>query len=191
MLDTNPNFIKLRDGEGRTPLHHAAWLGNLGAVRYLLSQNTASAFQRDKSGSCPIHLASAKGRLATIKLLLQYCPAPTELLDSRGRNILHLAAENGRYGIVKYILDSPVLEELLNMEDLQGNTPLHLASMAFRPQIVSLLTWDKRVDVKLVNDKVLTALDAVRFQDPNGYLFRKVCIYYSFGIYCFFNVNYD
>ncbi|KAL3821488.1 hypothetical protein ACJIZ3_007393 [Penstemon smallii] len=163
MLNMNPGFIKLKDDKWRTPLHYAASIGYLEEVRYLLDRYPPSATQRDKSGLLPIHLASIGGHVDIISLLLQDFPDPAELLDKYGRNILHLAAKNGRCNVVNYILNNHNFEELINMKDNQGNVPLHLATMDWHPKIVNVLTWDNRVNIKLVNDKGWTALDAAEY----------------------------
>ncbi|XP_012850842.1 PREDICTED: ankyrin repeat-containing protein At5g02620-like [Erythranthe guttata] len=168
MLSKNPSLIQSRDGTGRTPLHCAASLGYLEEVGYLLQEYLPSAFQRDGSGSFPIHLASIKGNVQVISLLLEDCPDPEEMLDGDGCNILHIAARNGRCNVVSYVLKSPYLKNLINMKDKHGNTPLHLATMNWHPKIVSALTWDNRVDVTLVNDKGMTALDAADHYMPDN-----------------------
>ncbi|KAK4420891.1 protein ACCELERATED CELL DEATH 6 [Sesamum alatum] len=173
MLNMNANLVQLRDAEGRNPLHYAASLGYLEEVRYLLDKCSPSATQRDNSGSFPIHLASIYGSVDIISLLLQDCPCPEELLDRKGLNILHLAARNGRYNIVRYILSNPALEKLINMKDRNGNTPLHLATKEWHPRIVSALTWDKRVDVKIVNDDGMTALDVAEYYMKYNSQFRQ------------------
>ncbi|KAG8366167.1 hypothetical protein BUALT_Bualt17G0048500 [Buddleja alternifolia] len=166
ICDGNRNLAMLSDGEWRTPLHLAAESGYVEGVRYLLGLYPPRAIFRDKDGALPIHLASIKGHVDLVIILLQFFPDPEELLDSYGRNILHLAALNGRSNVVSYILDNPDLEELINMEDTHGDRPLHLATKHWHPKIVNDLTWDKRVDIKLVNDMGMTALDTAEHYMP-------------------------
>ncbi|KAH6776081.1 hypothetical protein C2S52_013642 [Perilla frutescens var. hirtella] len=163
MLDINPSLIRSRDDEGRNPLHYAALSGHHRISHYLLSLYTGNASRRDKNGQFPIHLAAIEGHVDVVRLLLEYLPDPEELLDRDGRNILHLAANHGRSNVVGFILKNPNLCGLINMKDKCGNTPLHLATMCFHPTIVSALTWNKRADVKLVNDDGMTALDVADY----------------------------
>ncbi|KAI8007067.1 Protein ACCELERATED CELL DEATH 6 [Camellia lanceoleosa] len=81
------------------------------------------------------------------------------MLNKQGQNIVHVAAKNGKDNVIKYVLKTPELEKFINERDEKGNTPLHLATMHWRPKIVNSLTWDKRVRLELVNDAGLTALD--------------------------------
>lgn len=175
MLKMNPSFIQLRDGTGRTPLHFAASLGYFEEAHYLLNQYPPSATQRDGNGYFPIHLASIKGDVDVISLLLHDCPDPEELLDINGCNILHLAARHGRYNVVSYILNNPYLKDLINMKDKKGNVPLHSATMNWHPKIVSALTWDKRVDITLVNDNGMTALEHAECYMWDNPQFPQVC----------------
>ncbi|CAL5423827.1 unnamed protein product [Camellia sinensis] len=75
--------------------------------------------------------------------------------------------------ICYYVLKTPELEKLINERDEKGNTPLHLAAMHWRPKIVNSLTWDKRVQLELVNDAGLTALDAAEKYIGTTPPFRK------------------
>ena len=74
------------------------------------------------------------------------------------------------------MLKTPELEKLINERDEKGNTPLHLVAMHWRPKIVNSLTWDKRVQLELVNDAGLTALDAAEKYIGTTPPFRKVCL---------------
>ena len=51
------------------------------------------------------------------------------------------------------------LEMLINEKDNYGNTPLHLASKERHPKVVSILTWDKRVSLKSLNNVRKTAFN--------------------------------
>ncbi|GAB2232920.1 hypothetical protein Droror1_Dr00011988 [Drosera rotundifolia] len=82
-----------------------------------------------------------------------------ELVTNKGRSILHEAADCGKHDVVKYILNNLSVKSLKNQQDNEGNTPLHLATMKCKPKIVSIMTWDAEVDLKIVNDAGKTVVD--------------------------------
>ncbi|KAK9284516.1 hypothetical protein L1049_023690 [Liquidambar formosana] len=166
ILEKEPRFIHLRDEKGGTLHHLAAYMGYLEVVRYLLERHNLGAIERDKKGSFPVHLASSEGHVDVIKKLLEYFPYPWELLNNNHQNILHVAAESGKHDVVSYILKTRRFEKMINEKDKDGNTPLHLATMNFHPNIVLDLTWDKRVEKKfgVINNEGLTALDAALYK---------------------------
>ncbi|XP_042059672.1 protein ACCELERATED CELL DEATH 6-like [Salvia splendens] len=163
MLDTNRSFFHLRDKNGRNPLHHAADYGYLEGVNLLRIRFPEMATQRDKSGSFLILVASSEGHVDVVEVLLQDLPDTAEVLDTDGRNILHLAARHGRTNVVRSVLRNRHLHELINMTDEAGNTPLHLATRHWHPMVVRDFTWDKRVDVSIINDNGMTALDVAEY----------------------------
>ncbi|GMY16366.1 protein ACCELERATED CELL DEATH 6-like [Fagus crenata] len=159
VLSKHPNLIKERDNEGMSPLSYAASIGYLNGVRYLLTKLTDYKYERDRNGFFPIHTASSKGHIEVIQEFLQQCPDSIELLNYQGQNILHVAAMSGKAKVVSSMLEMPELEMLINEKDGDGNTSLHLASKGSHPKAVSILTWDKRVDLNLLNKGGRTALD--------------------------------
>ncbi|KAA8524427.1 hypothetical protein F0562_010849 [Nyssa sinensis] len=146
---------------GMTPLSYAASIGYFDGVRYILNSEEFSfcTYIRDPNGLSPIHMASKKGHINIIQQFLLRCPDSTELLDRRGQNILHIAAMNGKANVISHMLKVPELENLINGRDKKGNTPLHMATAKVHPQVVSILTWDKRVGLELVTKRGMTALD--------------------------------
>ncbi|KAK4577538.1 hypothetical protein RGQ29_027886, partial [Quercus rubra] len=139
ILEKKPDWILHQDEEQRNPLHWAASMGYLEGVRNLL----------DKNGFFPIHMASAKGHVHVIRELLQHWPYVEEMQNSKGQNILHVAAASGKLNVIKYILETPRLKSLINERDKDGNTPVHLATKHWHPKLVSALTWDNEVDLRL------------------------------------------
>ena len=99
-----------------------------------------------------------------IQELLKHCPDLSEMLNGEGQNILHIAALNGKLNVVNFILRAPELKKLINERGVKGNTAFHLATTNWHPKIASALTWDKRLDLELVNNRNRTALDAAEHE---------------------------
>ena len=171
-------LVHQKDKDGKTPLHCAASIGYLEGVQKLLeSQFTSDRYERDNDGFCPIHVASMRGYVDIVKQLLRFSPDSRELLSRDDcENFLHVAAKFGADNIVDFVLKEKWIENLINEKDGIGNTPLHLATMYGHPKVVNCLTWDKRVDLNLVNRKGRTAFDiAVSMKHPTS--FHQVYIY--------------
>ncbi|EYU26167.1 hypothetical protein MIMGU_mgv1a003623mg [Erythranthe guttata] len=188
LIEKDPEVSYYENKEGESAFYLAAKAGSAECVSLILNrlstdgdrinelfnrkyspiQAAIEGKKRDNIGIFPIHLASFYGNVQVISFLLHDCPDPEEMLDGDGCNILHIAARNGRCNVVSYVLKSPYLKGLINMKNKYGNTPLHLATMNWHPKIVSALTWDNRVDVTLVNDKGMTALDAANHYMPDN-----------------------
>lgn len=172
ILQIEPAFINLRDEDGKTPLDHATSVGNIDILQYLLEKDVECALKRDKNGFFPIHTAAAHGHVQAIRMLLGHCPDPEEMLTYTGQNILHVAAACGKINVFRYIQNT--FGCLMNEKDMNGNTPLHMATMNWHPKVVSDMTWDKRVDLSVVNNNGLTALDVAEFNMGESHSYDKV-----------------
>ncbi|KAK6919554.1 PGG domain, partial [Dillenia turbinata] len=91
---------------------------------------------------------------------LKRCSDSRELLDAKHQNIVHVEAASGRAKMVSPMLKQQELGALINESNGSRNTPSHLAAINWHPEIVSILTWDKRVNIKLAKNSGLTAADA-------------------------------
>ncbi|GAB2240305.1 hypothetical protein Droror1_Dr00020823 [Drosera rotundifolia] len=162
ILDKASDLIHMRDGQGRMAIHYAASSGYYNGVVSLIDKDNSCVLEKDYDGVFPVHIATRNGRKRVLEKLLEYCPDMEELVTNKGRSILHEAADCGKLDVVKYILNNSSLKSLKNQQDNEGNTPLHLATMKCEPKIVSIMTWDAQVDLKIVNDARKTVVDVAK-----------------------------
>ncbi|KAJ8763656.1 hypothetical protein K2173_003128 [Erythroxylum novogranatense] len=159
LLKAKPELVTESDHEGRTPLYHAAELGDLETVQRLLELDTSAVYMLDKKGHAPLHIASRKGHINILKQFIRCCPDSGELLDLSGRNALHFAVLSGRTNVVRYMIEAKELEGLINQADTEGNTPLHLAAIERKTWIVWYLIRNDRVDRTAKNKSGNTAVE--------------------------------
>ncbi|KAK3433975.1 hypothetical protein EUGRSUZ_D01248 [Eucalyptus grandis] len=174
ILEKRPEVIKEGDDLGWTPLHYVACFGEVEAVRQLLQHDTSVAYDLDKGGESALHIAAFRGHINVIDELIRSCPDACDIINTKGQTALHAAVMGGRVNVVKYILEMPNLEDLINEQDINGNTALHLVAFHKKYNIIYILARDKRVDRLATNKDHSTALDIFAAHDEVGYRAGKV-----------------
>ncbi|OAY83060.1 Ankyrin repeat-containing protein [Ananas comosus] len=134
----------------------------------LLKHDTSSAYVPDANGLCPVHVASSWGRSDIVRELIGRCPDMDELVDNEGRNFLHVAVVHNRAEIVNFVCQRPLLVKMMNAEDSNGNTPLHLAVASENHRIMSLLLENKSVHPRIINKNGQTPLGHERRWHPKS-----------------------
>ncbi|GFZ05687.1 ankyrin repeat family protein [Actinidia rufa] len=137
--------------EGKSPFYLAVEWGEKEIVERILQLFIQKGYSyEDMKGKSPVHAAirmrnkaSERGHVDIVQKLLQYYPDGGELPTKEWKKTML----------------TPELTKLLNEKDDHGNTALHLATMHWHPNVVSSLTWDKKIKLGLVNDDGMTALD--------------------------------
>jgi ankyrin repeat protein len=138
LLRHNGADVDVRGKVGRTPLHSAAWYGDLEMVRLLLNYKADVNARCDK-GWPLIHYASEGFQGSVIPNICQSSPDVVRLLlehgadvnaqisgsDRSGRTPLHVTAEFNTAGVVCVLLEHGAN---VDAEDSQGRTPFQIAS---------------------------------------------------------------
>lgn len=194
ILGWNKDLIKQADRHrGSTPLHVAASWGHHDVISLLLDADPSAAYQPDHDGAFPIHVAAYGGEVRAVSILLGLdnhrkcaglCSGErrrrdlrgcAELRDGRGRSFLHVAVEEQRQFVVEYACKLGNLSPaVMNMQDDDGNTALHLAVKASKMRIFKPLMERRQVELNLTNNKGETPLDISCIEKPVGLYFVLV-----------------
>ncbi|PVH62166.1 hypothetical protein PAHAL_3G224500 [Panicum hallii] len=140
----------------------------------VLRADPSSAFQPDTHGSFPVHVAASADSMASVVVLLTRHPACAGLRDARGRTFLHVAVERRRRHVLKFACrwcQQPSASPVLNAQDGDGNTALHLAVLAGERDIVWCLISNRRVHINLQNREGRTPMDLALGKVQSGFYF--------------------
>ena len=143
LRDNGAGPPNLRGYSGMSPLHSAAYYGDLQIVQVLL-EHKADVDAEDDSGQTPLlNLSRNRGggrRMSQLhqvsRLLLEHGAD----VNARSHNLstpLHTAAENGRVEVVRVLLEHGAS---VGAEDEKGKTPFQLASSRGHSGIMELLS---------------------------------------------------
>ncbi|XP_013607471.1 PREDICTED: uncharacterized protein LOC106314072 [Brassica oleracea var. oleracea] len=189
ILNEDPCLLNERDEDGRTCLSAGASVGFYKGVCKLLDRSTSSVFESDDDGSFPIHIAVEKGHVDVVKELLKRCPDSIEQLNQEGQNVLHIAAKSGKAVsfLMGYIKRLGTKNHLIKEQDVNGNTPLHLATINWRPRTTFAMTNPKILNIQ--NKDGLRPLDIAEINLQSDYVLRErmtlmvlLCVYKPRGV---------
>ncbi|KAK3438842.1 hypothetical protein EUGRSUZ_C03401 [Eucalyptus grandis] len=116
------------DSQGRVPLHLASANGYVELARELLQSDPLACLVHDEDGRTPLHLATMKGRINIVIELVKARPEVAEHRLSHGQTALHLGVRHNRLETLKVLVEMVGDGDLVNAQDDEGNTILHLAA---------------------------------------------------------------
>lgn len=181
-----------------TPLHSAAWGKNQEVVELLLEDGAEVDAQTDEQET-PVMTATLRGQLETVETLLALS-ANVHAVDAYGSNLMDLAGASGNIKIVELLKGLGVKSSyplhlaagtgdfnqirsllkagrLINEQDSFGATPLLVATVAGREDVVDYLL-DRSADPTIEAMNGYTLLHAAAFSGKKS-LIRKML---AFGL---------
>jgi hypothetical protein len=178
LLDWNKDLSKEKDNSGSTPLHFVVSAQYepyvlLRSFRfpdygfplenyptwYVLDANPSAAYEPDNDGLFPVHITAWMDHIAALRIILKRCPGCIGLRDKRGRTLLHIAVQEMSLDVVRYTCQESLFASIMNAQDNDGNTALHLAVEAGELYVSCALLGNLEVLTNLRNNKNQTPLD--------------------------------
>ncbi|VDB86734.1 unnamed protein product [Peniophora sp. CBMAI 1063] len=185
LLDHRSTLIGENDEYGNTPLHSAAYSGNVDALTPVVQAMqtegiVVQAVQTDSpevnrrscndKGQTALHIATRRGHVNATRMLLEYY-LPVYCTDKGGNLPLHNAARSGQLSTVRLLLDlrevhnysehficGAMVSDEVRARNHEGHTALHISSQRGHADIVqALLEHGALVDEKDNDDR--TAAD--------------------------------
>jgi ankyrin repeat protein len=136
LLAEEPGSIAAHSSDGWTPLHLAAFFGQLEAVRCLLAAGAPTAtLARNANGNTALHAGVAGGSSAVIEALLA-AGADPNAREANGLTPLHLAAHAGNESFLRSLLGAGADSDLRAGD---GRRPVNMLRPPLNPTLLNLL----------------------------------------------------
>lgn len=143
-------WVDVPDGEGATPLHLAAQMGRVDAVKALASYGAALNALAGPAHT-PLHLAALQGEYGALRALI-VAGADLNLPDQTGYTPLHLATIKFKPSCIRALAEAGAnLEAQADFGDEKGNgaTALQVAvKLGCTPCVVSLVEAGADIDTE-------------------------------------------
>ena len=153
LLNNGAN-VNQNNGNGRSPLMQASFIGNSELVKLLLAKG-ADVNKADSDGNTALHFATVENYLGITRLLLAAPGIQVNKVNKDGETPLIVASQAGDYEIVEALLAKGAD---VNKADKEGRTPLNRASSEGHMKVVKVLLGARGIDVNKADKYGLTAL---------------------------------
>jgi ankyrin repeat protein len=104
ILDAHPELVHARTADGWTPLHLAAFFGQVETARLLIARKAGvHARSANSNANLPLHAAAAGRHSAIVEMLLQ-AGSDVNAVQEEGFTALHSAAQSGDAATMEVLL---------------------------------------------------------------------------------------
>ncbi|GLD64307.1 serine/threonine-protein phosphatase 6 regulatory ankyrin repeat subunit C-like protein, partial [Lates japonicus] len=133
-----PQIVSISDAKGRTPLHAAAYSGNVAGLQLVLAQG-AEVNAVDHCGCSALMVAADCGQTMAVEFLLHKAKPDLTLVDVNNNTALHLACSKGHEMCALLILGEISDSSLINATNGALQMPLHIAARKGLATVVQVL----------------------------------------------------
>ncbi|XP_028406292.1 serine/threonine-protein phosphatase 6 regulatory ankyrin repeat subunit B-like isoform X2 [Dendronephthya gigantea] len=138
--------INLKNNDGQTAFHIAAYEGDEGMIKLLSTSNKLSADIQDNYDRTAVHIAAERGFSDIVEYLVDKVKVDVNFRAKTGDTLVHIAAQNGHSDTVLTLLKKGVP---LHMPNKSGEVSLHAAVHCGHVGVVkALLNKGASVDTK-------------------------------------------
>ncbi|XP_061994100.1 uncharacterized protein LOC133712038 [Rosa rugosa] len=118
--------LSIANDRGNTPLHLAAWLGNVQVCHSIAAKAGSLVSVRNGEGETPLFLAALNGNTKAFLCLNFHCREKphSSIRDNNGDTILHAAISGEYFSLAFQIIR--LYPELVNSINQNGSSPLHI-----------------------------------------------------------------
>ncbi|KAE8784399.1 ankyrin repeat-containing protein [Hordeum vulgare] len=167
ILENYPGLMITEDINKVTPTRHAVLFGKIDMLRVILLHDPTKGYEINSMGDPLLAAAAYRGRINSARELLEHCPdAPYR--QENGGTLLHRAVWDNQIKFVKFVLTTPLLRKLINMQDKTGKTALHYAVRKCDPELVSILLSHEDIDVTVVDNDGVSAAWQLKYVMENA-----------------------
>jgi len=132
--------IHAKRTNGVMPIHLAAGVGNIYAVKKFLEANIPADVQGDDKNATPLFFAAEHGCLEIANLLIDRGADVDYQIKDKLRSPLHQACQNGHKDVVVRLIEAGAM---VNVIDKKKLTPLHMAAYNDEVEVVRYLVEHK------------------------------------------------
>lgn len=155
-MDKHPELAREADIQSSTPIRHAVLYGKIDILRVMLEHDPTLGYEINSKGDPLLISAAYRGQVVVARELLKHCP-DAAYRKANGATLLHEAVWYDQPEFVEFVLRTPILRKLVNMQDNYGRTALHLAVKKCNPTIVIALLSHKDIDATVLENKGVSA----------------------------------
>ncbi|XP_024315048.1 ankyrin repeat-containing protein At5g02620 isoform X1 [Brachypodium distachyon] len=153
IMGIRPEMARAANMNNNTPLRVAVLFNKPDVLRVLLEHDCSLGYELTKSGAPLLTAASFRGHVDVAREILSNCPdAPYCTVDGKQWTCLHTAISHNHTEFVEFILATPQLRKLVNMQTSKGETALHMAVQKCNPKTAAALLSHEDIDPTVVAD---------------------------------------
>ncbi|KAF4529835.1 hypothetical protein B566_EDAN017101 [Ephemera danica] len=144
--------VYIQDEEKKFAIHYAAENSSEIFLNLLLNRDLTLLNKQDINGMTPLHIACKVGNDEAANFLLSYKDCSVHLQDQTNKCAIHYAAETRSFvEILQHMVKRD--HTLLNKQDKNGMTPLHIACKEGNVKAANFLLSNEDCSVQIQNEK--------------------------------------